>query len=125
MAFIVQKFGGTSVGNAERINIVAKRVIADKKKNNKIVVVVSAMGDTTDDLIDLAHQITKKPSDREMDMLLSTGEQISISLLAMAIHNLGEEAISFTGPQVGILTDNIHQKAKIISINGDRIRKEL
>ena len=125
MALIIQKFGGTSVSNAERINNVAKRVVADKKKNNKIVVVLSAMGKTTDELIGLAKKITKEPSCREMDMLLSTGEQISVSLLAMAIHKLGEKAISFTGPQVGILTDNIHQKAKIISINGDRIREEL
>ncbi|MEW6087584.1 MAG: aspartate kinase [bacterium] len=125
MALIVQKFGGTSVGNAERIKLVAKRVIADKKKNNRVVVVVSAMGDTTDDLINLAEQITKNPSEREMDMLLSTGEQVSIALLAMAIHNQGVEAISFTGPQVGIITDNIHRKAKIISINADRIHKEL
>ncbi|MFH1288680.1 MAG: aspartate kinase [bacterium] len=125
MAFIVQKFGGTSVGSAEKINLVAKRVVADKKKNNRIVVIVSAMGGTTDGLMNLAHQITKKPSSREMDMLLSTGEQVSTALLAMAIHKQGEEAISFTGQQVGITTDNIHQKAKIISINGDRIQKEL
>lgn len=125
MSFIVQKFGGTSVGDAEKVKFVARRVIADKRKNNKIVVVVSAMGDTTDDLIALAHQVAGKPSGREMDMLLSTGEQVSVALLAMAIHDCGEEAISFTGQQVGISTDSIHQKAKIIGINGDRIRQEL
>ncbi len=122
---IVQKYGGSSVANAERIKNVAKRVVSYKKKGHSLVVVVSALGDTTDDLIDLANKITTEPSHREMDMLLSTGEQISVALLAMAIHKLGEEAISFTGAQVGIITDTNYTKARIIKINGDKIREEL
>lgn len=122
---IVQKFGGSSVANVEKIQNVARRVVSYKKKGNSVVVVVSALGDTTDELIDLASKINSDPSDREMDMLLSTGEQISTALLAMAIHKLGLEAISFTGAQVGIMTDKNHTKARIIKINGDRIREEL
>ncbi len=122
---IVQKFGGSSVANVERIQNVARRVTSYRKKGYQIVVVVSALGDTTDELIDLAGKITATPSEREMDMLLSTGEQISVALLAMAIHKLGLEAISFTGLQVGIITDTSHTRARIIKINADKIKQEL
>jgi len=122
---IVQKYGGTSVANPERIKNVAQRIVSYKKKGFSLVVVVSAPGDTTDELIDLAHQITSSPPERELDMLLSTGEQMSSALLAMAIHRLGYKAISFTGIQVGILTDNVHTKARIIHINTQRILEEL
>lgn len=125
MKIIVQKFGGSSVANVERIMKVAERVTSYKKKGWRVVVVVSAMGDTTDDLIQLACQITDNPPAREKDMLLSTGEQISIALLAMAIDKLGCKSISFTGAQVGIKTDTTHTKAKIIDISGERIKKEL
>ncbi|MFA5100496.1 MAG: aspartate kinase [Candidatus Omnitrophota bacterium] len=122
---IVQKFGGSSVANVERIQNVARRVVSYKKKGYGLVVVVSALGDTTDELIELANQITGDPSEREMDMLLSTGEQISVALLAMAIHKLGQEAISFTGGQVGIMTDGNYTKARITKINANNIRKQL
>ncbi len=121
MKIIVQKFGGSSVADVERIQRVARRVVATRKKGLSPVVVVSALGDTTDELIDLAGQITDAPPAREMDMLLSTGEQISCALLAMAIEKLGVGAISFTGAQVGIRTDETHTKAKIIDITGERI----
>ncbi|KNF07549.1 aspartate kinase LysC [Gottschalkia purinilytica] len=124
-SIVVQKYGGTSVGNIERIFNVANRVIATKNKGNKVVVVVSAMGDTTDELVEKAKQINPNPSNRELDMLLSTGEQISISLLAMAIQSLGHEAISLTGPQCGILTTSNHKNARIEKINSNRIKKEL
>ncbi|MDI6758258.1 MAG: aspartate kinase [Candidatus Omnitrophota bacterium] len=122
---IVQKFGGSSVANVECIQNVAKRVVDYKKKGYNLVVVVSALGDTTDELIELANKINPAPSEREMDMLLSTGEQISVALLAMAIHKLGFEAISFTGAQVGIITDTSHMRARIIKINADKIQEEL
>jgi len=122
---IVQKFGGSSVANVQRIQSVAKRVAGYKKKDNDVVVVVSALGDTTDELVTLAEKITSEPSEREMDMLLSTGEQISVALLAMALHQLKCEAISFTGAQVGIITDTSHTRARIIKINCDKIREEL
>ncbi len=122
---IVQKFGGSSVANVERIQNVARRVVEYKNKGYDLVVVVSALGDTTDELIQLADKINKNPSDREMDMLLSTGEQASSALLAMAIHKLGCEAISFTAAQVGIITDTQYRKAKIIKIEAARIREEL
>jgi len=122
---VVQKFGGSSVANVERIQNVARRVVGYKKNKYSLVVVVSALGDTTDELIELAAKINPDASEREMDMLLSTGEQISVALLAMAIHKLGFEAISFTGAQVGILTDANHSKARIIKINADKIREEL
>ncbi|HCM41762.1 MAG TPA: aspartate kinase [Candidatus Omnitrophota bacterium] len=125
MSLIVQKYGGSSVANAERILNVAKRVIKTKKAGNQVVVVVSAMGDMTDDLITLSEQITKNPSDREMDMLLSTGEQVSVALLAMAIEEMGHPAVSMTGPQVGIMTDTHHSKARIQNINGARIKAAL
>jgi aspartate kinase len=125
VSLIVQKFGGSSVANVERIQNVARRVVKAKRAGNKIVVVVSALGDTTDDLITLANQISKNPSTREMDMLLSTGEQVSVALLAIAINELGEKAISFTGPQVGIVTDQFHTKARILDIDGDCITRAL
>jgi aspartate kinase len=116
---VVQKYGGSSVANVERIQKVAQRVVGYSKKGYDLVVVVSALGDTTDELIELADKINSNPSEREMDMLLSTGEQISVALLAMAIHKLGFQAISFTGAQVGIITDGSHTKARIIKINAD------
>ena len=122
---IVQKFGGSSVANVQRIQNVARRVVSYRKKGCDLVVVVSALGDTTDELIELAAKINTNPSEREMDMLLSTGEQISVALLAMAIHKLGFEAISFTGSQVGIITDTSHTRARIIRINTDKIQEAL
>src|SRR3990167_8473529 len=114
---IVQKYGGSSVANADRIKNVARRVVKARKSGGPLVVVVSALGDATDDLITLAEKITKTPNEREMDMLLSTGEQVSVALLAMAIHQLGQKAVSFTGPQIGIITDRFHTKARILDIN--------
>ncbi|MGB2601178.1 MAG: aspartate kinase [Candidatus Omnitrophota bacterium] len=122
---IVQKFGGTSVANPERIKGVARRVAVCKKKGYDVVVVVSALGDTTNELLELADQITKNPPERELDMLLATGEQVSVALLAMALHKIGYEAISFTGAQVGIKTDSSHTKAKILDVSTTRIKKEL
>ncbi len=122
---IVQKFGGSSVANVQRIRRVARRIVATKRKGFNVVAVVSALGDSTDDLLALAHQVNKNPPAREIDMLLSTGEQVSVALLAMAICELGEEAISFTGGQVGIVTDHFHTKAKIQNISAKRIIKEL
>lgn len=120
---IVQKFGGSSVADVERIKNVARRIVETKTKNNDIAVVVSALGDTTDDLEALAFKITNNPPERELDMLLSTGEQISCALVAMAVKELGYDAISLTGRQVGIKTDKTHTKARIISIDGRRIRE--
>ena len=122
---IVQKFGGTSVGSPERIRAVAVRIKSYVDNDYKVIVVVSAMGDTTDHLIDLAQQISKKPSAREMDMLLSTGEQVSISLLAMALHEIKVEAVSFTGSQVKMITDGAHSNARIVSVDDKRLRKAL
>lgn len=122
---IVQKYGGSSVANSERIKDVARKVINSKRKGNRIVVVLSALGDTTDDLMKLAHQINGEPAERELDMLISTGEQVAIALLAMAIHNCGCKAISLTGAQVGIITDNSHTKARILKVNSQRIEWEL
>ena len=122
---IVQKYGGSSVANPERIKNVARRVVSYKKKGYDLVIVVSALGDTTDELIELASKISNEPPEREMDMLLSTGEQISVALLAMAIHKLGYEAISLTGSQVGIITDAAHTRARIVKIEADKIHQEL
>ncbi len=122
---VVQKYGGSSVANVLRIKKVAQRVVSYRKKGYSLVVVVSALGDTTDELIELADKINPNPSEREMDMLLSTGEQISVALLAMAIQKLGSEAISFTGSQVGIITDTSHTHARIIKISADKIKEEL
>ena len=117
MALIVQKYGGSSVKDTERIKNVAKRVAAFRQKGDQIVVVVSAMGGGTDNLIRLASEINKQPSEREMDMLLATGEQATIALLAMALHSLDLEAVSLTGAQAGIITDEVHTKAKIKNIS--------
>ena len=120
---IVQKYGGTSVATTKRIKEVAERVIYTKKAGNDVVVVVSAPGDTTDELIALAKKITDNPIERELDMLLATGEQQSIALLAIAINALGYKAISLQDPQVGIITDKIHTKARIIKIDGKKLKK--
>lgn len=125
MAVVVTKFGGTSVGNPERIQNVARRLIALKEGGDSVVAVVSAMGDVTDDLLALAAQISVSPPEREMDMLLATGEQVTIALLAMSIHALGHEAISFTGPQVGIVTDEGHTKAKITEVRAEKVKDAL
>lgn len=122
---LVQKFGGTSVATAERIHAAARRAIKAQQAGNQVVVVVSARGDTTDELISMAREICDQPPPREMDMLLATGEQISIALLAMAIHSLGGTAVSFTGAQVGIVTDSTHTKARIKSISTARMRQAL
>ena len=122
---IVQKYGGSSVANVERIKRVARRIVETKEKGKMVVVVVSAMGDTTDDLISLAKRINEHPPSREMDMLLATGEQVSISLLAMAIQALGHDVVSLTGAQCGIITSNVHKKARINGINTQRMEKEL
>src|SRR3989338_4035287 len=111
---IVQKYGGTSVADVERIEMVAKRVVKTKKDGYDVVVIVSALGDTTDRLIELANDITQSPPEREVDMLISTGEQVSSALLAMAINKLGMDAISFTGAQVGIITHNPSTKARLL-----------
>ncbi len=125
MKLIVQKYGGTSVGTVERIKSVASRIKRYVENGYSVVVVVSAMGKTTDQLIDLAKQITENPDRREMDMLLSTGEQISTALLAMALHNSGINAISYTGSQVKLITDGNFSNARIQSISTDRIKKSL
>ena len=111
MGLVVQKYGGSSVADAEGIKRVAKRIVDAKKSGHQVVVVVSAMGDTTDELIDLAEQVSPIPAGREFDMLLTAGERISMALLAMAIKNLGHEALSFTGSQAGVITDSVHNKA--------------
>ncbi|NLF79647.1 MAG: aspartate kinase, partial [Clostridia bacterium] len=121
---VVEKFGGSSVANPERIKKVARRIAETYDAGNQVAVVVSAMGDTTDDLIALARQLTSSPSAREMDMLLSTGEQISISLLAMTLMEMGYRAVSLTGWQAGYMTDGDCSRAKILSINNQRIHKE-
>lgn len=125
MGLIVQKFGGTSVGSPAKIIHVASRVIEESEKGNDVVVVVSAMGKTTDELVSLAEQITQNPSKRDMDMLLSTGEQVTISLLSMAIEALGYSAISFTGWQAGIETEAVFGNARILNIDSKRVREEL
>jgi aspartate kinase len=122
---VVQKYGGTSVGSPDRIKNVAKRVIATKEAGNKVVVVVSAMGKTTDHLVELAKQVNINPSNREMDMLLSSGEQVSISMLAMAINGMGHTAISLTGPQAGVKTTSNHKNARIEKIESKRLESEL
>ena len=121
MGLIVQKFGGSSVASAEKIHLAATRAIEAKERGNQVAVVVSAMGDTTDDLIALAKKVCPNPPKREMDQLLATGEQQTIALMAMAIHAQGHEAISFTGGQIGLVTDNAFSKARIQSINKQRI----
>lgn len=125
MSILVQKFGGTSVADSQKILAAARKAIRAKQEGHQVVMVVSAMGHSTDELIDLARQIDGDPPAREMDMLLSTGEQVSVALMAMAIHSLGHEAISMTGAQLGIRTDSTHTKARIQSISTDRIRRAL
>jgi aspartate kinase len=122
---VVMKFGGTSVGDPEKLKRVAERMVATCEAGNRVVGVLSAMGDTTDALVELAHKISPDPDPREMDMLISVGERISCALAAMAIHDLGHEAISFTGSQAGIVTDTVHTKAKIVAIKGKRILEAL
>jgi len=124
MALIVQKYGGSSVADAEKIKNVARRV-AQHASGNQLVVVVSAMGKTTDGLLTLAHQVSPAPDPREMDMMLATGEQVTIALLAMALHALSLKARSFTGPQVGMRTDTAHTKARITRINAERVQQAL
>jgi aspartate kinase len=121
MALIVQKYGGTSVGNPERIKNVARRVLATQQAGNKVVAVVSAMSGVTDSLIKLAKEVHPEPNEREMDVLLATGEQTTIALLAMALHGLGAKAVSLTGAQAGIVTDGLHTKAKIANITPKRV----
>jgi aspartate kinase len=125
MPLIVQKFGGTSVADSSKILAAARKAVRAQQEGNQVVMVVSAMGHNTDLLIDLAGQITDQPPAREMDMLLSTGEQVSVALMAMAIHSLGHEAISLTGAQIGIKTDSTHTKARIQSISTERVRRAL
>jgi aspartate kinase len=125
MALVVQKYGGSSVADAEGIKRVAKRIAATKQAGNQVVVVVSAMGDTTDELIDLANKVSPAPPGRELDMLLTSGERISMALLAMAIATLGMEARSFTGSQAGVITDDVHGRARIIDVTPGRISSAL
>jgi aspartate kinase len=125
MALVVQKYGGTSVGSAERIRNVAARIKRRHEAGDRIVAVVSAMGDTTDELIGLAHQITAHPEPREMDVLLSTGEVVSSALLVMALHAIDVEAISLSGAQAGMRTDSVHRNARILSIEPRRLREEV
>ena len=125
MALVVQKYGGSSVSDAERIKRVAERIVATRRSGDDVVVAVSAMGDSTDELLDLAQQVTPLPPGRELDMLLTAGERISMALLAMAIHTLGVSARSFTGSQAGVITDSAHGKARIIDVTPGRIRSAL
>ncbi|MFF0541698.1 aspartate kinase [Nocardia thailandica] len=125
MALVVQKYGGSSVATADRIRRVAERIVETKKQGHDVVVVCSAMGDTTDELLDLAEQVAPAPPAREMDMLLTSGERISNALVAMAIHSLGAEARSFTGSQAGVITTGAHGNAKIIDVTPGRLREAL
>jgi len=125
MALIVQKYGGSSVADAERIKNVARCIAAAKDKGEQVVVVVSAMGDTTDELIELAYQVTQQPSERELDVLLSTGENVSSTLLAMALHDIGYQAISLSGIQAGIRTDATYSRARILKVESKRVVREL
>ena len=125
MGLIVQKFGGTSVADAERIRRASRRIIRTREQGHKVVVVVSARGNTTDELYGLAYELSSRPPKREMDMLVSTGEQMSVALMAIAIHHMGHDAIGLTGPQIGIRTDSFHTRAKIIDIHPERLVKEL
>lgn len=125
MALIVQKYGGTSVADPDRIRAVAEHVAFTKSRGNDVVVVVSAMGKATDNLLALADSVSSTQPGREMDMLLTTGERVSAALTTMALHALGVDAVSFTGSQVGIITDNVHRKAKILEVKGDRVREAL
>jgi aspartate kinase len=125
VALLVQKFGGTSVADPDRIRAVADHVARTRRAGNEVIVAVSAMGKSTDDLVRLAHEVSANPTGREMDMLLTAGERISMALLSMAVNDLGVPAVSFTGSQAGIVTDTDHGRAKIIEVKGDRIREVL
>src|SRR3989442_7666951 len=125
MELIVQKFGGSSLADAEKIKSGAQRVVMTRDAGKQVIVVVSAMGDTTDDLVELAARISPAPPGREMDMLLTAGERISMALLAIAIQELGHAAVSFTGSQAGIITTTDHGRAKIVEVRADRIREAL
>jgi aspartate kinase len=125
MGLVVQKYGGSSVADAASIKRVAQRIVETKKAGNQVVVVVSAMGDTTDELIDLANQVSPLPAPRELDMLLTAGERISMALVAMAVGQLGFEARSFTGSQAGVITDSVHGKARIIDVTPGRIKSAI
>src|ERR1700734_2668887 len=125
MALVVQKYGGSSVGDAERIKRVAQRIVDARRAGDDVVVVGSAMGDTTDELMDLAQQVSPLPPPRELDMLLTSGERISMALLAMAIANLGFEARSFTGSQAGVITDSTHGRARIIDVTPGRLAEAI
>src|ERR1041385_2174103 len=122
---LVMKFGGTSVADPQKIKDVARRIVAAREAGNRVVAVLSAMGDSTDDLVRLAYEISPTPEPRELDMLISVGERISCALAAMAIHDLGHEAISLTGSQAGIVTDTVHGKAKIVDVRARRIHEAL
>ena len=122
MALIVQKYGGSSVADAQSVRRVAARIVDTRKAGHEVVVVVSAMGDSTDELLDLAHEVSPSPASRELDMLLTAGERISMAVLAMAIHDLGEEGRSYTGSQAGLITDSAHGAARIIDVTPGRIR---
>src|SRR3954468_16185152 len=125
VGLVVQKYGGSSVADAERVKRVAERIVDARRAGNEVVVVVSAMGDTTDELLDLAKEVSPVPPARELDMLLTAGERISMAVLAMAIANLGFEARSYTGSQAGVITDSAHGKARIIDVTPGRIRTAL
>ncbi|HZB51286.1 MAG TPA: aspartate kinase, partial [Mycobacteriales bacterium] len=125
MGLVVQKYGGSSVADAERIKRVAERIVATRRAGHDVVVAVSAMGDSTDELLDLARQVTPLPPGRELDMLLTAGERISMALLAMAIHSAGVDARSFTGSQAGVITDSVHGRARIIDVTPGRLRSAL
>ena len=125
MALLVQKYGGTSVGSPERIHHVAERIVRTRRAGTDLIVVVSAMADTTDDLLDLARKVSNRSHPRELDMLLTAGERVSMALVAMAVNDRGQEAVSFTGSQSGIVTDTSHTRAKILEVKADRIREEL
>ena len=122
MALVVQKFGGTSMGSIERIRHVARRVLEERARGNDVVVVVSAMAGETDRLIDLVKQVTPEPNERDMDFVVSTGEQVSAGLLSITLNSMGHPAISLTGWQAGIKTDKAHTKARILDIDVERIK---
>src|SRR5947209_4967615 len=125
MGLVVQKYGGSSLATVELIKSVARRIQRSRREANRLVVVVSAMGDTTDDLIALARQVNGEPEPRELDLLQSTGEIVSAALVSMALHALGEEAVALTGAQAGIRTERAHMRAQILSIDASRIEREL
>ena len=125
MAVLVQKYGGTSVGDAEKIRHVAERIATARRAGNSIAVVVSAMGDTTDRLIELAESISDAPDPRELDVLLSTGELVSCTLVTMALREIGEEAVSMSGAQAGIRTDTAHGSASIVEFDAERVQQAL